>query len=43
MITLNEEHEKAIDNLKERPSGLNFSQWVRKTLEKEFPGQFDNK
>lgn len=41
LITLHEEHEKVIDELRERPGGFNFSQWVRKKLEEDFPDKFD--
>lgn len=40
IVTLREEHLEAISELKERPGGFNFSQWVRKKLEEDFPEKF---
>ncbi|WEL23203.1 hypothetical protein [Candidatus Nanohalovita haloferacivicina] len=41
IVTLKEEHIEAISNLKERPGGFNFSQWVRKKLEEDFAEEFN--
>jgi hypothetical protein len=41
VVTLDEEHLQAIEELKKQPSGFNFSQYVRKKLEEDFPGEFE--
>jgi len=41
VVTLEEKHQEAINKLKEKPSGFNFSQYVRKSLEDDYPELFD--
>jgi len=41
MITLDERHVQAVENLKNSPRGFNLSQYVRKKLEEDFPDKFD--
>lgn len=41
IVTLTKKHLEAIEELKERPGGFNFSQYVRKKLEEDFPEHFD--
>jgi hypothetical protein len=41
MLSLYPKHIEAIEKLKERPGGFNFSQYVQKKLEEDFPEYFD--
>jgi hypothetical protein len=41
MVSLYPKHIEAIEELKERPGGFNFSQYVQKKLEEDFPEKFD--
>ena len=41
MLTLDEEHIEAIEKLNERPSGFNLSKYVRKSLEEDYPDEFE--
>jgi len=41
LITLSDRHEEVIEELREEPGGFNFSQYVRKKLEEDFPNKFD--
>jgi hypothetical protein len=41
MVSLYPKHEEAIEELKDRPGGFNFSQYVQKKLEEDYPELFD--
>jgi len=41
LVTMNDDHVEVIEELRKRPGGFNFSQYVRKKLEEDFPEKFD--
>jgi len=41
MISLYPRHIQVIEELNERPGGFNFSQYIQKKLEEDFPEHFD--